>query len=105
MDAIKMMVGEYRNIDCTIDLADVCDNVSRLVKHFRADAFMDFAGMRDIMNACEPTRRIWSIWATGTWYMDVKEYNEVVMAHDPDPIMQFLVESNADGEMTFTRIR
>ena len=105
MNATEMMVGNYRNIDCTVDLADICDNVSRLVKHFRADVFMDFANMRDIMNACKPTRRIWSIRATGTWYMDVKEYNEVVMAHDPDPIIQFLVESNAEGEMTFTRIR
>lgn len=48
MNATEMMVGEYRNINCTVDLADVCDNVSRLVKHYRADVFMDFAGMRDI---------------------------------------------------------
>lgn len=105
MNITNIGIGEYRNVDCTIDLASICDEVSRLVKRFRADVFMDFAGMRDIMNACEPTRRIWSIRATGTWYMDVKEYNDVVINHDTEPIIQFLVESNADGEMTFTRIR
>lgn len=105
MNITKIGIGEYRNVDNIVDLASICDEVSRLIEHFRTDIFLDFSTMQKAIREREPTRSIWSIRKMGTWYMNIEQYNNVVLAHDTNPIMQFLVESNADGEMTFTRIR
>ena len=105
MNITKIGIGEYRNIDNVIDLADICDEVSRLIEHFRCDIFLDFSVMQEAISEREPTRRIWSIRKTGTWYTNIEPYNNVILAQDTEPIIQFLVESNAEGEMTFTRIR
>ena len=104
MNITKIGIGEYRNVASASDLAEICDDVSRLIEYFRTDIFHDFAAMREVLYQCEPTRRIWSARKCGTHYIDVKDYNNYFAADD-NPIIQFLVESNADGEMTFTRIR
>lgn len=72
MNITKIGIGEYRNVASAIDLAEICDDVSRLIEYFRTDIFHDFAAMREVLYQCEPTRRIWSARKCGTHYIDVK---------------------------------
>lgn len=105
MNAINMNIGEYRNIVCEQELSELFGDVVTVMKNFQSDIFMDYGNMCTIMGTCEETRKIWSIRKTGSWYMDVTEYNRFVHDMDIEPVLQFIVESNSYGEMTFTRIR
>lgn len=106
MNATSMMIGDYMNVTCESDLADVFGSVVRLMSNFQSDIFRDYGQMVEVMGHGEETRRIWSIRKTGTWYMDVKDYNDIIVPSKTDePVIQFLVESNEWGELTFTRLR
>lgn len=104
MNVTKMNIGDYINIASRLDLRDVCGQIIHVMSNFESDIFADYEQMCDIMDENAETRKIWSIRATGTWYMDVDCYAEM-RDMDTMPILQFIVESNSYGEMTFTRIR
>lgn len=105
MNVTKMNIGAYANVTCEFELSEVFGQIVDVMRGFKSDLFMDYGNMCTIMGTCEETRKIWSIRPYGTWYMDVDEYNEFVREADPEAVLQFIVESNSYGEMTFTRIR
>lgn len=106
MNAATMNIGGYVNVTCESELADIFGSVVRLMSNFQSDIFRDYGEMVTVMGLGDETRRIWSIRKTGTWYMDVKDYNDVIVPSKTDePIIQYLVESNSYGEMAFTRLR